>query len=62
MTTCVINGFVQIWFLPSIEDWYAEVRLAEAAEEDNLEELGFFADEEESGPVIFTEDDWHWEF
>lgn len=60
----VLNGFIQIWFLPSIEEWYKEVRQAEAAEEDTLEELGFFDgdEEEDAGPIIFAGDNWQWEF
>ena len=60
-----LNGFISIWFIPNINAWYEEVRLAEAAEEDQLDELGFFDNSEDAGPVIFnTEPDWEqiWEF
>ena len=56
---------VRTWFIGSINDWYEEVRLAEAAEEDKLDELGFFDDAEDAGPVIFnSEPAWEqiWEF
>lgn len=62
-----LNGFISIWFIPSINAWYEEVRLAEAAEEDNLDELGFFDDNvEDQGPIIFSSEatDWDqfWEY
>ena len=37
-----------------------EKTLAEAAEEDQLDELGFFDNSEDAGPVIFnTEPEWN---
>jgi len=51
----VLNSVIQIYFLPSIVDWFLEVQKAEAAEDDSLEQLGFFDDAaDDGGPIIFT--------
>jgi len=54
----VASGFIQIWFLPDINDWFYEVKKAEAAEDDTLEELGFFGDGDDTGPIIFNSEEW----
>lgn len=53
----ILSGVIQIFFMPSINEWFIEVRQAEAAEEDTLDQLGFFEDED-SGPIIFADSVW----